>query len=51
VRNWVGGNAVQQFSLNSKNENKEYDNSPLKKVTRQIAFARRFPDDKADGRL
>jgi len=32
----------------TKNENKKYDNSTLKKIKRPLAFAARFPSDPAD---
>ena len=35
----------------TKNENKKYDNSTLKKINRPVAFAARFPSHPARARL
>src|SRR5205823_12317834 len=50
ARNWIAINAVQQFSLNKK-ENKKYDNSRLKKFDQPLVCATRFPSHPAPARL
>jgi hypothetical protein len=51
ARNWIAVNAVQQSSLNKKNENKKYDNSTFKKIKRPVAFAAGFASHPARARL